>query len=263
MSYLLDKKLKRKKFSYIALVVIVLIILFYFGRPIARGFSYVSAVVFKPVFVVGHSIGSGFSNVGLFFSSKKTIQTENEKLKLQIKQNDALEINYNALLDENDKLKEILGRKRDGDNMLVSAILAKPNISPYDTLIIDVGEKDGVIVNQKVFALGNIPIGRVVETYPRSSKVLMYSNPGEKTEVIVSGKDVYLEAIGRGAGNFEIVLPKDFTLDNGTEVVLPGISSRVVATVVKTISDSRDPFIKALLVSPVNIQSLKFVEIER
>ena len=263
MSYLLDKKIKRKKLSYIALGVVFLFLLFYFGKPLARGFSYVATAVFHPVLTVGNNIGERFSNIGSFFASKNALIQENENLQQEILQSQADRANYSSVVDENNSLKEILGRKKENQNMIVSAILAKPNKSPYDTLIIDAGTNQGVITNQRVFALGNIPIGKIVETYPNSSKVLMYSNPGEKTQIVITGKNTFLDVIGRGGGNFEIVLPKDFTLDNGTEVVLPGITSYVLGTVVKTISDPRDAFIKALLVSPANIQSQKFVEVEK
>ena len=130
----------------------------------------------------------------------------------------------------------------------------------------------GLQIGDIVFALGNIPIGRVAEIYPNSSKVILFSSSGEKTQVVVSGKsdtpdadnngDVFMEVVGRGGGNFEIILPRDFTPAKGDEVVLPGINPYVLAVVETIISDPRDPFIKALLVSPVNIQEFKFVEVE-
>ena len=58
-----------------------------------------------------------------------------------------------------------------------------------------------------------------------------------------------------------MVLPRDFVLEKGSTVVLPG-SSYVVAVVKTIISDPRDSFIKALLVSPANVQELKFVEVK-
>ena len=45
--------------------------------------------------------------------------------------------------------------------MILSAILSKPNQSPYDTLIIDVGTQEGLKTGDTVFALGNVPIGRI------------------------------------------------------------------------------------------------------
>ena len=75
-----------------------------------------------------------------------------------------------------------------------------------------------------------------------------------------SGYDV--KATARGGGNFEMTMPKDLTLSKGDQVVLPGLNSYVLGVVQTIISDPRDPFAKALLVSPVNIQELKFVEVE-
>ena len=50
--------------------------------------------------------------------------------------------------------------------------------------------------------------------------------------------------------------------EKGDEVVLPGITPYVLGIMETTISDPRDPFAKTLLTSPVNIQELKFVEVE-
>ena len=68
--------------------------------------------------------------------------------------------------------------------------------------------------------------------------------------------------VGRGGGNFEMVIPKDFVLNKGDEVTLAGIIPRVVGIVQMTISDPRDLFTKALLTTPANILELKFVEVE-
>jgi len=263
MSYLLDKKLKKRKILYITISIVFLISLFYFRVGLSSRLSNLSHYFFRPLLVFGNNISNGFSNAGSFFSFKKNIISENESLKKELDQINARIINYDSVLDENLKLKEILGRKREDRKMAVATILTKPNRSPYDTLIIDLGKNQEVQESQRVFALGNIPIGKISETYANSSKVILYSNPEEKTEVIVSGKDTFIEAIGRGGGNFEIILPKDFNLENGTDILLPGINSYILGTVVKTISDPRDAFGKVLIASPINIQNLKFVEVEK
>jgi len=263
MSYLLDKKIKRKKILYIIISILLLFLLFYFRVSVSRGLSYASHFAFRPVLVLGNNIGHRFLNIGIFFYSKEALLQENENLKLKINQNDARIANYNSILDENNKLKEAFNRKKENQKMIVTAILSKPNRSPYDILIVDAGINQGIEVNKKVFALGNIPIGKIAEVYANSSKITLYSNPGEKTEVMISGSDTFMQVTGRGAGNFEILLPKDFNLSVGTEILLPGISSYLLGTVVKTISDPRDSFGKVLIISPVNIQSLKFVEVEK
>jgi len=262
MSYLLDKKIKRNKIFKYTIFVVVLFILIYFKADIFRGLSYVSSIIFRPVLIVGNSIGEKLSNIGAYFHSKNSLLLENKDLKLKLSEQEARMSNYNSVLDENLKIKEILGRQGEKATMVLAGILSKPNQSPYDTLVIDVGTKNGILVGQRVFALGNVPIGRVTEVYPGTSKVILFSNPGEKTEIIISGGDAFMQVVGRGGGNFEMILPRDFILEKGTEVVLPGIIPYIVGTIQTIISDPRDSFQKALLASPVNIQELKFVEVE-
>ncbi len=272
MSYLLDRKIKRKKSVNIAIVVIIFLILIYFRAGVFRGFSSAAHFVFRPVIKFGGGVREEISSIGLNFRSKKTLSAENENLKSQIAESAADRANYASLVDENNKLKEILNRKTDKKEFILAGILAKPNQSPYDTLIIDAGKNDGVTENAKVFALGhsltgealgNVPIGRVVEVFTNSSKVILFSNPREKTDVVILGRDIFLQAIGRGGGNFELVLPRDLEILKDAEADLPGIEHYILGTVQSIISDPRDSFQKALLTSPVNVQELKFVEIEK
>jgi len=243
--------------------------------------------------VFGGNIREKLGSVGSFFASKNSLYLENQVLKLQLRQNDAMMANYNSVLAENVSLKEILGRKdetRPNDrsvgrevNLVLSAILSKPNQSPFDILVIDTGAKDGLQIGDTVFALGNVPIGRIANVYPHSSKVILFSNAGERTQAVFSSKpartdarlndsfgqdsghsggNIFTEVVGRGGGNFEMIVPRDLTLLKGDQVVLPGIAPYLLGIVETIISDPRDPFVKALLVSPVNIQELKLVEVE-
>jgi cell shape-determining protein MreC len=266
MNYLPNRRKKENIFLKIGLGIFVLALLFYFRASISNGLSYAAHGVFRSVLTFGNNVGEKLTNASYFFSSKKSLLRENENLKSQLNEMSAKVLNYSSLLDENDKLKEILGRA-ETEQMILAGILSKPNQSPYDTLVIDVGKKHGITAGQKVFAFGSVP---------NSSKVILFSNFGEKTDVIVSNKltrnafsiadaggDVYMQVIGRGGGNFEMILPRDFALEKGTKVVLPGITPYVLGIVQTIISDPRDPYQKALLVSPVNIQELKFVEVEK
>ena len=262
MSYLLDKKIKRKKFSQIALGAVILVVLFYFRISIFNGLSYISQIIFRPVLIAGHNIGEKFKNFGSYFVSKNSLYLRNRNLQSELDAQEARILNYDSIVAENSSLKEILGRKNEKTNMILSAILSKPNQSPYDTLLIDAGAGEGIKMGDIVFALGSVPIGRVNLVYRNSSKVILFSNTGERTQAVVSGRDVFMEIIGRGGGNFEMILPRDFVLQKGDQVVMPGINPYVLAIVETIISDPRDPFTKALLASPVNIQEIKFAEVE-
>ena len=60
-----------------------------------------------------------------------------------------------------------------------------------------------------------------------------------------------------------MTVPKDLSVPNGVAVVLPGLSSKILAIVVDTITDAKDPTNKIILKSPLNIQELKWVQILR
>ncbi|MBP9839873.1 MAG: rod shape-determining protein MreC [Candidatus Pacebacteria bacterium] len=263
MSYLLDKKKKNKKITNILLVAFAVLLIVYFNKGIFSGLSQASHFVFKPFVSLGNSIKTKISNSGAYFYSKKFLLLENERLQNQINSLNANLINHNTLEDENSKLKEVLNRKNESKELTLAYILSKPNHSAYDVLILDIGEDGGIREGSVVFAHGDIPIGKISEVYPNSSKVILFSTPGEKTEVVITGKDTFMEMVGRGGGNFEMILPRDFVLESGTNVHLPGVNSYIVATAETIISDPRDAFLKALLVSPINIQELKFVEVEK
>jgi cell shape-determining protein MreC len=269
MSYLLDKQNQRKRFFKIAGAVFLFIILFYFKIPVYDFLSSSVHFISRPLLVLKNSTGKIFGGLGSIFYSKNSLITENESLRLELAENKASMANYDTVLDENNKLKEILDRKGEKRSLILSAILAKPNRSLYDTLIIDVGSDHGLKDHDVVYALGNIPIGYIQEVYVNSSKVVLFSNSGEKTDVVVSGNqnhpsgDVFLQIVGRGGGNFEMIMPRDFTVTKGDVFSLPGINSEIVARVETTLSDPRDSFAKALLATPVNIQELKFVQIKK
>ncbi|MCX6757644.1 MAG: rod shape-determining protein MreC [Candidatus Nomurabacteria bacterium] len=262
MSYLLDKKIQNRKYKKIAATILIVVVLFYFRVVVFHGLSSMTHFIFRPVVVLGNNIGSSFSSLGYFFHSKNTLYQENQNLKTQILESQADRANYSSVVDENIKMKEILGRKAENMKIVLAGILAKPNRSLYDTLVIDAGSNQGIKIGNTVFAIGNIPIGKVSEVYAKSANVILFSSPKENTEVTISGKDIAISAVGRGGGNFEIILPRDLVIDLGTEIDLPGINHYVLGTVATIVSDPRDSFQKAILVSHVNIQNLKFVEVE-
>ncbi len=240
-----------------------LLICVYFQSGVSRALSVVAHAVFRPVLYVGGSIGDKFSGIGAYFSFKSTLALENNRLKNEMKEMGARVSNYSVVLEENISIKEKMGRAVGLENTILSAVLSKPNQSPYDTIIIDIGANKNVSVGDRVFALGGIPIGKVSAVYSYSSNVVLFSSSGEKTEVVITGENAFVQLVGRGGGNFEMILPRDFMLTKGEVVVLPGIRPYTVAVSQNIISDPRDSFQKVLFVSPVNIQEIKFVEVEK
>ena len=103
--------------------------------------------------------------------SKEELFNERYALKNQVANLEAQLATLSALKDENEKLQEMLGRKSEKLELVLGNIIAKPNQSPYDTIVIDAGSNNGIINGARVLARGDIAIGTIVEVSTNISKI--------------------------------------------------------------------------------------------
>ncbi len=258
-----DKKQMARKRKIIIYIIIFCVFIF----SAIFGFFKISSDIFeyigRPIWHTEKVITEKLNGVDYLTRTKKSVWDENEKL---LAENENLRISmfdYQTLKSENTQLKELLGRLPKEHNLILADILTKPNHSPYDTIIIDAGNKLEVKEGQKIYANGIVPIGIISKVYEYTSLVTLYSNPGQKTEAIIEGSNASVELIGRGGGNFEMTIPIDLLSEKGTKILLPNIEPEILAYINEIISSPTDPMKKVLLSSPVNIQNLKWVEIKK
>jgi len=217
----------------------------------------------RPIWKSENFVNTGLYNINYLVRTKASISNENHNLIKEISSLRASMVDYQILKNETDQLKELLGRIPNKNNFVLGNILAKPNHSPYDTIIIDIGSNSGIKEGNTVYANGNIPIGNINKVYANTSLVMLYTNPGQKTEGFVNGSNASVLLTGRGGGNFEMIIPIELSVEKGTIIYLPGSTTEVLATIDETISTPSDPFKKVLLNSPINIQNLKWVEVKK
>ncbi|HAE36318.1 MAG: Cell shape-determining protein MreC [Candidatus Nomurabacteria bacterium GW2011_GWF2_35_66] len=217
----------------------------------------------RPIWKTKIAVENVVEDTGYVFRSKSSVYKENENLLRENADLKNLMIDYNILKNENIVLKELFNRTLPENNLVLSNILTKPNYSPYDTIIIDIGANEKIAVGDKVYSNIVTPIGEVSVVYNNSSLVTLYSNPGQVTEAMIDGSNTSVELVGRGGGNFEMTIPIDLPFTTGAFVYLPNIETEVVATIEDVISSPNDPVKKVLLSSPVNVQSLKWVFVKR
>jgi cell shape-determining protein MreC len=196
------------------------------------------------------------------FMSKKDLAEENRQLRAKLMELEEKTVYAVQIERENTELKEILHRTS-AKNALLAVILEKPPRTPYDTLIIDVGEKENITVGSKVTIGGNILIGQVAEVNGPTSKVRLYSTAGEKVDVRIGPSHIDTVATGRGHGDYEATLPREVKIAVGDHVVAPAITPLVFGNVVSIISDPASPFEKILFQVPFNLAELNFVEVLR
>jgi cell shape-determining protein MreC len=204
----------------------VIIFLIYFIFP-----NFISGLV---IFIV-----SPFWN----FEKNITAPDKNTPSELQ-------SVMVSELITENDFLKKALHKTATSTAPYFSYILKKPPYTVYDSYIIDVSNYKDISVGDRVFAIGNILLGEVVEKNKTYAKVKLYSSHDEKFDVFIGSNNIQATAVGLGGGAFEVVLPKDSKVKVGDAVTIPNLEVSIfgiVKNVGTTLSSiSNNLFIKSL-----------------
>ncbi|OHA47308.1 MAG: hypothetical protein A2541_00790 [Candidatus Taylorbacteria bacterium RIFOXYD2_FULL_36_9] len=248
------KKNVQKKILIIITILIIAIIIMATGPVRQVLFS-----VAKPFWQVKNSIV--YSSFFEYFKFKQSLINERVALEQKLFLAGNLLADNNILRNENEVLKDLLGRKEIKGKTVLASILVKPPQIPYDTLIVDIGEDYEIKVGDKVLASANVYIGEISEVLTHSSKIILYSSPDQKLPVKLGTNSVSVEAIGMGGGNFNISLPREVEVKEGDTIVIPSITANVFGIVEKVDFKEKDSFQTVLFKSPVNISELNFVEI--
>ena len=247
------KNKKRNTFLSI-LVVVILFIIFSFSGPQSVIFGIAS-----PFWKIKSSFYYFISDNVNLLRSKSDLIKENYSLKKQIEKDKRDLLLTDILNSENEDFKLLLNRKSVNNRSVLATILVKPTLSPYDTLIIDIGLDQKISVGDKVVVDGNVFIGYISEVYSDSSKVILYSSPGEKVMVLIGESNIEKEAIGAGGGNFSVNIPREVEIKEGDTIVIPSISPNVFGVVERVEFKESDAFQKILFKNTVNINELKWV----
>lgn len=203
-----------------------------------------------------------FSDFFPIINSKKSLILENRRLIEELKKNSSDLSLVKIIQKENQDLKTLLGRDELEKDVILGAVLVKPSISPFDVIIIDVGLDKGVKKGNKILYEGSVTIGEVEEAYGQSSKVKMYSSPGEKFLALVGEKNIQVEAEGLGGGNFSAKLPRDIEVKEGDAAVVPSISTSVFGFVHSIELSPTDSFQNIIFKIPANLSELRWVLVE-
>lgn len=248
----------RKKRFVVILVIIFIALFFGFQKGLLNKLNPFFSGIARPIWTLENFTADYLAQT---FDSKSDLHKQNVLLKAQLAKYEDRITQMQTLEAENDSLKELMGRIKPEYKVVLSAILAKPNQTPYDTLVIDRGSNDGIKPDQLVFAQGNILIGYIESVEQNSAKVLMYSTPGNISQVIYGSTGKYFNARGAGNGTLEVEVSREIDVAVGDQFYYPGLDDTLVGVTRKVDFDPRDSFKKAIIKSPVNIQEERWVEV--
>ena len=217
----------------------------------------------RPIWRLEQALLGVAGKIPAFFRSRASLQAEVAGLRAQLDMKEVALLDRDALDEENMKLKEEFGRAPAGKGIL-AAVLALPPRSPYDTLVLDIGEEGGATEGALV-RVGPVVLGKIVRVHARTSVAELYSSPGTKTPLHLShaGAIVPIEAVGQGNGAFTFTLPKETPVAEGDAVLMPGVRMAIFGTIDSVDSTVTGSFQTAHFQSPVPLSSLRFVEVDR
>lgn len=137
----------------------------------------------------------------------------------------------------------------------VAHILSSLAVTPYGTVVIDLGKEDGVTAGDSLVSKEGVALGDVVEVFEGSAKATLYSNYGNSIEVSLAD-GVRFIMVGSGGQSFEARLPSGMDLEPGDLVYLPGKEYYVLAKIEIVEALPGAAFQRILARSPINIHSI-------
>lgn len=259
MVYLSKNNKNYKKKIFFFGIIFFLIATFYFGGLFFPTGPLHS--VGKPLWWLKDYSVRVISNLAIVIQTKGKLEEENKGLKKQLSQINSQLLLSEFLLTENNELKKLLGRKDSEQKFILANVLAKPNLSPYDSLILDIGNNYDIKVGNKVVVDNSIVIGEIESVFSNTAKVRLYSFPNETLNVAVGFNKVIGNAKGKGGGNFEVKFPREVSVKKGDLVVLPEMTLSILGVVESISTSPEDPLQTILFRLPVNIFQLRWVQI--
>lgn len=158
----------------------------------------------SPAQAVSSKAGSTGSNLVRQIINFRSTAAENEQLKQQLSQT-ALELqNARQSVEENERLKGLLGLKeQSGYPQVAARVIARDSSVWFNTVTINRGSSSGVDLNMPVVTAGGI-VGRVIAVSPVTAQVMMVTDEKAAAGAIVgqlSGSGALGSVNGLGESN--------------------------------------------------------------
>ncbi|MFZ2886822.1 MAG: rod shape-determining protein MreC [Minisyncoccia bacterium] len=197
------------------------------------------------------SVGSSVSESG-FFSSRRTLQQENDALRRELSLVSEKMASYHLLEEENTELRMFLDIVEEGG--VAARVVSSFNAIPYGTFVVyGSGLQNGALV----LTDGGFVLGEIVSVSGASATVHSIFAP-DSTVDLVAG-EVAFSADGRGGGNARAEVPREAELAIGDVVRAPQFGARP-AGIIGHIESASSSATQTLFVrAPVNLQTLHFV----
>ena len=247
-------------------LVLFLVLISSLSRPGFRHWAgAISLKILSPFWTVGRGVGNVFDNIGFLFANKLNLANENARLRAILDQQLTALLNQEILKQENATLRQIVNRLPDSLPLAVGRLISQGQQFPLGTAIIDVGSQNvntALVPGLVAVSEGTVVLGQLVEVYDTKAKISFYSTTGARLPGNLGEKNIPIELIGRGGGNFTALLPRDLAVAMNDQVTITIAGHNFLLAVVNDIRRAAgDSFQKIFLRQPVNISQLTWIEL--
>jgi cell shape-determining protein MreC len=227
---------RANKLKKIALVGAVALLLFFL---VPKFVAQVASLVLTPVHALQTWITKSSDSFPQFFRERSTLIAQLDALTETQSARSGDTLTAQLLSKENVELRALLGDS--GEKRIVAGVIGRPNVVPYDVLVLDKGSEDGIVDGAPVFIGDDAVIGIVSKTFSKSAVVELITTPGFTVSVYILGPNIYTNAVGMGGGQLKVGVPQGIKLTEGDLVILPGASAGIYGAISTVHSVATEP----------------------
>jgi len=213
---------------------------------------------------IRHVVNLPFSlvgNVSKNLSSRSTLLSNNEELRVKNLLLQAQLQKYAALQSENMRLRELLDSSfKVGDKVLIAELI-RVDLDPFTRrIVINKGSNDDLFAGQPLLDADGI-IGQVVQVSPFSSTAMLITDPSHAIPIQLNSTGQRAIATGTGRpGEIELLhIPSNTRLEKNELLVSSGLGGRFpagypVARVIRTLKHPGKPYLEVIAKPTAHLQ---------
>ena len=190
--------------------------------------SMINDLIVYPIYNISSMPRNFFTSFMKEYQDIETLESEIEKLK---RENMSLKINlqeFEALREENIRLRDIQKKTKESSNKQTIAKVLNNSASPNKKIIIiDKGQNDGLYKGQNVIGIKGL-IGQIIESNSMSSKVILINDKNHNVPGVVNRTGEKVIIAGENKDNELLIqfTPLDTTVEEGDIVTTSGVAGR-------------------------------------
>ena len=247
MTYLSARSKRNTKHIRIAVLVIFVLIISFFWKPIQR-VMYPAVLPIINTYVSIRDTGSGFPHTLItFFTSRSEYETKIQSLETKIEYLEN-EVAIRNTSDEN-TISSITSTSTTFTPSTRKSLTLFPVVKDmstlYNSIVLSRGFVDDLEEGSIVYVRGYQAVGYITTIYKTTSVMKLYSSSGEKVEGVVKDIDASVTLTGQGGGSYLIEVPKTINVQEGQIVYLAAQQDMPLGTIVSVLNDPQDTFTRA------------------